>query len=302
MNFTLWNAAVLPAAFVIVVLHLLLPGAGFWVGTVFALAGLILFGIPHGSLDHVITEKTGDGSFSLIRFLVLYLLTMLVYALFWVWLPAFSLLFFLLMSAWHFGETDLVTENPKQTFSDIAARFLQLTYGSLLLFGLLANDPQQTVDILSSLLVESSVLAGFLQLTETHSWLRFTEFYALGLRILLIRSAWFDQLRLALVLFAALFLPLLEGFLLYFCHHHAWVNLLRVKEKLYEAGQTGLRHMIKDMLPFSLISVVGIVILVLSAPLWLAQVNPVLLFFILISVLTLPHAGIMTRFYYKAAG
>lgn len=296
MNFTPWNAAVLPAAFMILLLHFLLPGVGIWVGTIFAIAGLMLVGIPHGSLDHVITEKTGAGAFSLMRFLAMYLFTMLVYALFWVWLPALSLLFFLLMSAWHFGETDL---ESGRLANPLTVRAAQLVYGSLLLFGLLANDPEQTVAILSSLLLESAVLAGFLQLTETQPWLRFTEFYALALRALWVKTGLFDQLRLALVLVVALFLPLLEGFLLYFCHHHAWINLLRVKERLYEAGQTGLRSMIRDMLPFSLISVFGIIVLVASSPFWLSQVNPVLLFFILISVLTLPHAGIMSRFYLK---
>lgn len=297
MKLSAWNAAVLPAGIFILLLHLTVPTAGLWAGTAFALLGLILVGIPHGSLDHIITEKTGDaGSFSLVRFLVMYLLTMLVYALFWVWLPALSLLFFLLMSAWHFGETDLEESRVSQ---QLFARLAQLIYGSLLLFGLLANDPDQTVAILASLLGESAVLAGFLNLTEAYPWLRFTEFYALALRIALVRSDIFDQLRLGLVLAIALFLPLLEGFLLYFCHHHAWVNLLRVKERLYEEGPAGLKNMIRDMMPFSLISVFGIIILVASSPLWLSQVNPVLLFFILISVLTLPHAGIMSRFYLK---
>ncbi len=295
----IWNSAAIAAALVLIGMHLSLDETAVYAGTTFALLGLILIGIPHGSLDHIITEKgTRDGQFSLIRFLAVYLLTMAVYALFWVQLPAFSLIVFLLMSAYHFGETDLLRAGLASKTGRTAAF---LFYGILLLWGLLANDAHQSQEIIESMLPGSALTAGFVQLNEQFPILRFSEFIALGLRLLLVRSGLFDHFRLGIVLFAALFIPLLEGFLLYFCHHHAWVNLLRVKERLYESGG-GLKKMIRDMMPFSLISVFGIIVLVGSAPLWLSHVNPVLLFFILISVLTLPHAGIMARFYAQPAG
>ncbi len=298
MKATVWNSAAIGAVLVVLTIHLVQPEAGFYIGSAFALLGLMLIGIPHGSLDHVIKEKTRPAdeqqSFSLARFLGVYLLTMAVYALFWVWLPAFSLIFFLVMSAYHFGETDLEETGISQP---VLKRIGFLVYGSLLLFGLLANDVGQTIAIIESMLPGSAMLAAFVSLNEQFPWLRFAEFYALGFRVITVRSGLYDHLRIAIILGIALFLPLLEGFLLYFCHHHAWVNLVRVKESLYEDSRSGLKNMIKDMTPFSLISVVGIIILVASSPLWLSHVNPVLLFFILISVLTLPHAGVMAEFY-----
>lgn len=296
MKPSLLNYAAPAAALLILFIHLSAPGAGVFVGSAFALIGLMLLGIPHGSLDHIITEKSGDGSsFSLPRFLVIYLVTMAIYALFWVWLPVLSLVFFLLMSAYHFGETDFEHNRIGQ---QLLAKAGFMLYGCLLLFGLLANDAAQTREILASLLGTSAVLNGFVQLVEQYPLLRFTEFFALGFRALMLPSAGaFDHLRLGAILGIALFLPLLEGFLLYFCHHHAWLNLVRMKERIYGESSEGLYTMIKDMMPFSVISVIGIIILVASSPLWLSHVNPVLLFFILISVLTLPHAGIMSRFY-----
>ena len=288
MKPSLLNSAAPAAALIILLIHLSAPASSVFIGSAFALIGLMLLGIPHGSLDHIITEKTGAAggqqSFSLLRFLVVYLLTMGIYALFCVWLPVFSLGFFLLMSAWHFGETDF--ENNRLGQHWIAKAGFML-YGCLLLFGLLANDDAQTREILVSLLGPSVVLNGFVDVVNQYPLLRFTEFFALGFR--------------AVMLPVAFFLPLLEGFLLYFCHHHAWVNMLRMRERLYDDSSEGLYAMIKDMTPFSAISVVGIIILVASSPLWLSHVNPVLLFFILISVLTLPHAGIMSKFYNKPA-
>lgn len=301
MKPSLLNSAAPAAALLILLIHLSAPVSGVFIGSAFALIGLMILGIPHGSLDHIITERTsasGSGqSFSLIRFLIVYLLTMGVYALFWVWLPVFSLGFFLLMSAWHFGETDFENNRLGQHW---AAKAGFMLYGCLLLFGLLANDAAQTREILVSLLGPSAVLDGFVRIVDQYPLLRYTEFFALGFRALMLPSAKaFDHLRLFVILAVAFFLPLLEGFLLYFCHHHAWVNLLRMKERIYGEGSEGLYSMIKDMMPFSAISVIGIIILVASSPLWLSHVNPVLLFFILISVLTLPHAGIMSKFYSK---
>ncbi|MCH8556602.1 MAG: Brp/Blh family beta-carotene 15,15'-dioxygenase [Balneolia bacterium] len=298
MKATAWNSAAIGVAMAVLIVYFIQSEAGFYLGSAFALISLMLIGIPHGSLDHVIKEKTSGavakGQFSLLKFLGVYLLTMAVYALFWVWLPAFSLVFFLVMSAYHFGETDLEESVVSQP---VIRRLGFLLYGSLLLFGLLANDVEQTTEIISSMLPGSAMLAGFVTLTEQFPILRYAEFIALGLRVTTVRSGLYDHLRIGIILFSALFLPLLEGFLLYFCHHHAWVNLVRVRESLYDDSSSGLYNMIKDMTPFSLISVFGIIILVASSPLWLSHVNPVLLFFILISVLTLPHAGIMAEFY-----
>ncbi|MCH8568044.1 MAG: Brp/Blh family beta-carotene 15,15'-dioxygenase [Balneolales bacterium] len=299
MKPTLWNTAALFLALIILFTHLAQPEAGFFLGTAFALIGLMVIGIPHGSLDHVISEKTAENkkTFSLIRFLGLYLLTMALYAGVWVWLPGFSLLFFLVLSAWHFGETDL--DEPRFSFSFFLKHLSYMLYGSMLLFGLLANDPAQTVEILSSLLPEAVALQGFVALIGQYPVLAYTEFFALAFRFALIKQNWYDYLRLLVILAIALYLPLLEGFLLYFCHHHAWLNLVRVHERLYHQSSSGLYSMVKDMMPFSVISVVGLILLVASSPLWLSHLNPVLLFFILISVLTLPHAGIMSQFYSK---
>ncbi len=293
-----WNSAILPVAALLVLLHVAVPGPAVVAGTIFAFLGLILIGIPHGSLDHIITEKTRDDGkqFSLVRFLGVYLLTMAVYALFWVQFPGFSLIVFLLLSAYHFGETDLLKARLK---SAVAQRLAYMMYGILLLWGLLANDAEQTRTIIESMLPASALTTGFAEINARFPVLQYTEFLALGMRVLMVRSGSFDHIRLGVVLVAAVSIPLLEGFLLYFCHHHAWINLVRVRERLYNTDREGLRKMIKDMMPFSLISVFGIALLVGSSPLWLEHVNPVLLFFILISVLTLPHAGIMAKFYSK---
>lgn len=67
--------------------------------------GLITVGIPHGALDHLIES----GRFEMRKapfFILKYLLLTAFMALFWYCFPQFSLLFFLIFSAWHFGQAD----------------------------------------------------------------------------------------------------------------------------------------------------------------------------------------------------
>jgi hypothetical protein len=66
---------------------------------------MLVLGLPHGALDHKIAEATGlvDTRRKLILFFAGYLLLSIVGFIFWVTFPLASLLFFLLISAWHFG-------------------------------------------------------------------------------------------------------------------------------------------------------------------------------------------------------
>ena len=84
---------------------------------------LLLFGIPHGALDHLINQKiqeSGKTKFSHWRFHLKYMATIAAYILLWNFFPMTSFVLFLLISAFHFGETDLAIAG--KSFSTI---FLQ---------------------------------------------------------------------------------------------------------------------------------------------------------------------------------
>ena len=67
---------------------------------------ILLTGIPHGALDHLIQEATDkklNRIYSVKLFLLRYLMIMILYAFAWYWFSGLSLLIFLVISAWHFG-------------------------------------------------------------------------------------------------------------------------------------------------------------------------------------------------------
>ena len=72
---------------------------------ILAILGVILFGIPHGALDWELV-KHSDRQPRLIRFLCFYLGSTGIGLALWVTLPTAALLFFLLITAIHFGRSD----------------------------------------------------------------------------------------------------------------------------------------------------------------------------------------------------
>ena len=67
-------------------------------------AGLLLLitGIPHGAGDHLIAKKIAarhQRSFHLTPFIAYYIAIMVVYALFWYWLPTLALIVFTVSKA-----------------------------------------------------------------------------------------------------------------------------------------------------------------------------------------------------------
>ena len=78
---------------------------------------IILFGIPHGAIDNVLSLS--ESNLSKNSFYFLYLLSMIFYAALWFITPIFSFIFFLLLSSYHFGESQLSNYNIKNIFSKI---------------------------------------------------------------------------------------------------------------------------------------------------------------------------------------
>jgi hypothetical protein len=105
--------------------------------------GVIFLGIPHGSLDHVIYhhERNEAMNFkSVVRFLLFYVGFAVLYAILWIISVELSILLFILISAYHFGEMDL---NVLSLTSSLKTRILFSLYGLLFLLNyLLFQFPQ----------------------------------------------------------------------------------------------------------------------------------------------------------------
>lgn len=66
-----------------------------------------VFGIPHGAIDHLITQPVGTGYKSLRTFIIGYLFVILLVIVGWLIAPLTTFMIFILASAYHFGQSQL---------------------------------------------------------------------------------------------------------------------------------------------------------------------------------------------------
>ena len=270
------------------------------------LFGLVMVstGIPHGATDHLIYAKVQahrSRPFSWKRFLGFYLLTMISYSMSWIFLPGISLSIFLLISAYHFGQSQVLY--VRWEAGSWKKRILGLAWGSLILSSLLLMHLEEVIVLLSSIIQVPELLSslGPVQLAIFPT--------VCGVVILLIwsQALWEKAMTLsefakeiaslAILLCTFYVAGLWLGFALYFGVWHALSSMLAEIEVFRKERAYSLKAFVKDALPFSLISFAGIGILGIAVSILGEEIPMILVLFIAISVLTLPHTIYMDRFY-----
>lgn len=258
----------------------------------YTIFGLILFsiGIPHGAIDHLISNPKIDKR-GFLRFLITYLLLISVYIVFWYLFPLLALLAFLLMSAYHFGQTHFIQSNQKARLSWL----IFLSRGGYFLVVILLGDLQETQSILSSL-----INLDFLN--QVRFWipglfLAFTVLVQLIWGPKFSSSDWLELLFLGPILF---FSPLLVSFVVYFGFWHAFPSMRREYDYLKNfKPYSSPKKFIFQLLPFSGISLLGISLILIFGLNFLQSNELIFLFFVMISVISFPHILYMDQFLKK---
>jgi lycopene beta-cyclase len=109
---------------------------------VFLVTGLLLIGIPHGAIDHLIETNHFNQSVSL-KFIALYLAQGAVIVLLWYMNPLLALLIFIGYSIFHFAQADFTEWKLNSKISWI--------WGILFFCGILLSHPIELNEILNQL-------------------------------------------------------------------------------------------------------------------------------------------------------
>lgn len=265
---------------------------------------LLLVGIPHGALDHIIEQEyyiRRSKPFSMVGFIAKYLLIIAGYGLVWFWFPVLSLVLFLLISAWHFGETDL--EHAPGTAHWSLAR---LVLGGFVLGFILLMHEAETTPILASIVQNDPVFMQVWRGCAQHSGPLLRGW--LTLSIILTMLAYGQQpvpfragrlVRLGVVLLLTYPLPLLPAFMLYFGGWHSISSFGTIRSYLQQSvsAKKPLWIIWRQSMPLTLVAVF---FLGGCAGLWLSYAqdfDPIPSLFILFSTITLPHIQVMHRLY-----
>ena len=203
--------------------------------------GVIFLGIPHGSLDHFIYHHERNEVMNLKsmgRFLLFYLGFGILYAILWIISVELSILVFILISAYHFGEMDLMGLSIP---GSLASRILFFLYGLLFLVNyLLFQFPQVEAILIGFPGFDESQIEKLRSLYQYQFELMILSilFFIPVLSIYLYRSNLFGFaqleaiLQLILLMLIVFNLPILLGFGFYFNIWHAGLSMVEIKKFL----------------------------------------------------------------------
>jgi Brp/Blh family beta-carotene 15,15'-monooxygenase len=240
--------------------------------------GMILIGIPHGAMDHVL--KIPERSIkSLALFILGYVAKGMIMLVIWIMSPLIGLIIFLLYSMWHFGQAEYEQENVQNPWLIFLRGFAVLSY-------ILATHIPETNTIINALSIPSIPdTAGLL----TSSLLSESS-------IVLLLMTVFLQPRKSTILSTAsllmgIYLPLLQAFGVYFVFHHSFLGWNHLKKGL---NKTHL-ELLELSTPFSITAIGTLFLFFINTGYTLTGFAP--LFFVLLSCLSFPHVLEMHSFY-----
>ena len=248
---------------------------------------MLTIGIPHGSIDHLIAflnpeTRRFQNKF---YFFVAYISLIFFNILLWIVSPYLGLFVFLIISCYHFGETQVLG------YTTTDNKFLNFVLGANILLSLFLNNIFELQEILYSFSFFSNIdLSSFDKIF----------FLLLSISVLMISIIYSDVERKVLlyaemsIMYLIFFhTDLLTSFSLFFGFSHSLPMLLIEFNEMKE--NNFIKFYIKT-LPFTFLSILfGIIIYYFNSDL-ITTDNLILFIFIIISSLTLPHVFIMKDF------
>jgi beta-carotene 15,15'-dioxygenase len=267
---------------------------------------MLITGIPHGAIDHLVDEQNelnAKKAFSMSSFLKKYISKMLVYGLIWWFFPILAITIFIGISAYHFGETDLLVL-PKNSKSE---KFLFLSYGWLLLNVLFLTHFIEVVSILNSL---PGFFDGFTQVLILLLGKFKIPYFAFCLAALCISTLNYSKSENSLLPVLSIFLqgvvivaicaqlPFLLAFAFYFGLWHSLLCFQSIRQYILENQQVlAWKQVARKALLFSLIAIFGLVFLILIGNLYSQTSFLLFWLFIGIAILTAPHMSVMSTMF-----
>ena len=248
---------------------------------------MLSIGIPHGSVDHIIAFINPEARKfdSKLIFYLVYLSLIVFNIILWVISPFLGLLVFLIISCYHFGETQVIGYNTTDN------KILNFVIGANILLSLFLNNILELQEILYILPQFAS-----LDLSAFDS----VFFLLVSVAILMLSIVNFEIKRKVplyaeiTILYMVFFhTDLLTSFALYFGFCHS-LPMLMLEFKEFKTDSF-MKFYLKT-LPFTILSIIfGFLLYQFNNDL-LTSDNLILFVFIIISSLTLPHVFIMKDF------
>lgn len=270
------------------------------------LIGILTLGVPHGAADLLVEMRNRQAvAFPLLSFLARYLARLALFASVLFFFPTLGLGIFILIAAFHFGETDLSALDAQGFTGKLAILLHGLSILGIILLG--------HGDALKPYLALAG--SGRMELSAAMGWLHAYGFWAmificlaafLAMAVHCIRHPvewnkagrqWaLFYLPMAIILWR---LPLLEGFTFYFISWHSVLSLDCIVGYLCRSGAFSRRKVIAQIGIFSAIAFLGILAVGLAGFMFASSTTMAWYVFMGLAVLTAPHMEVMHHMYHR---
>jgi len=289
-------------AIIIIAASLWIPDLLQRIELIIVAAAIALVGIPHGAIDHLIAAKVyeqGSSIWDHIRFYGWYLFLMVALSVLWFFSPAAGFILFMVISVLHFGQSDIEGFFHRFEIDEPHTAWIisaTVSRGVAIIGLILSAHDEVAMSIVGEALPQDSTLFLWMSTqSEAIFWGSLAQFALfmpvfsfIGFQSWSQRGQFIVDSIVLIVLFITA-RPLLS-FAIYFAFWHSMGHIDEIRTYFGEKGQPlTVAGFALRALPFTLISFVG-----LAGLLWIAQAMElgnrlVMLTFVLISVLTLPH-------------
>ena len=302
---TSWNILTIIVTLLVLTLGQFTPNLLQAIRIELVIISILVIGLPHGAIDHIIAGAIGRQksrkitSHFWMKFYATYLgAIILVGAIWFIW-PLGALLFFFFLSAYHWGQADMVALKQK---AQLAPQILYWARGILIVAALLFSNPAAIEGIVYRLI--DYQLTDYAVFNTYH--LHLLTFVFLAYLFITFRSVAEKTVALVLrllldsLLVVSLFVltdPLV-GFAVYFSLWHSLGHVEEMISFMLEKGEKlQWSSFYVHSVPFTLLSIAGLGILYLIYNIWELDFHWLPMVFVIISALTLPHMFVVERMY-----
>lgn len=289
------------AALAAVLLQLIAPELVLNLRYPLLIAVILILGIPHGAIDHIITSQLFNLPYSLkgqLPFYAFYFMAMGLMAFIWLWNPIIGFLGFICITIYHFGQADLNFLNlPPAT-----KRILFISRGAFILILIIFSDWTLIGPVISSIMYQpiSSVT-----LFSPSAWMSagLIQFVLINGTILLLYRKQLTKPTLTYFVADSTFVITLffivDPFLAFAVYFGTWHCSGHIQQMLLFLKNTDdeldLTDFYRKAFPLTAAAVLGLCLLLILRSVWPMSIE--LIFVIFISVLTLPHMLIVEKMY-----
>lgn len=277
---------------------------GLWItsylsGLIEIILGFILifsFGILHGSNDVLLIHTISKQKYSFIRVILTYICTVLLAVITFYFLPLLALAFFIIFSAFHFGEQHY--EHNQLNLPKWLLNTFYITYGMLVLQTLFVLNIDDVISIVNSI-ANYTIIPNEIEKTFVLTLFIFI----LITSIILLTSKSFRSIAVMelfyLIIFAIIFKvsTLIWGFTIYFIFWHSLPSLFEQISFLYDDfNKNTILKYCKKAFPYWILSLIGVGIVF-----YIFRNDEMFyaIFFSFIAAITFPHALVINKMFYK---